>query len=123
VTGKLVVKPKTQDGYFLLSFAFLSLVTRHLLLIMVQAHAFVYGRVQGVNFRFYVQRKAVELGLNGYVRNLHDGRVEIVAQGLQENVHRLLDYVRGNPGLSQVVKLDIDWEESLGSLSGFHVRF
>ena len=90
---------------------------------MVQAHIFAHGRVQGVNFRFYVQRKAVELGLNGYVRNLHDGRVEIVAQGLQENVQRLLGYVRGNPGLSQVVKLDIDWEESLGNFSSFHVRF
>lgn len=90
---------------------------------MVQAHIFAHGRVQGVNFRYYVHRCAVELGLNGYVRNLHDGRVEILAQGSQEGVQKLVNYVRGNPGLSYVVKLDIDWEEPSSSYSSFHVRF
>ena len=90
---------------------------------MVQAHIFAHGRVQGVNFRFFVQRKATELGLKGYVRNLRDGRVEILAQGSREDIQKFVSYVRGNPGLSYVVKLDIDWEESLSSLSSFHIRF
>lgn len=90
---------------------------------MVQARISVHGRVQGVNFRYYVHRCAVELGLKGYVRNLHDGRVEILAQGSQEDVQKLANYVRGSPGLSYVVKLDIDWEEPLSSLSSFHIRF
>jgi acylphosphatase len=90
---------------------------------MVQTHIFVYGRVQGVNFRYYVRRHALELGLKGYVRNLRDGRVEILAQGLQADVQKLLHYVRGSPGLSYVVKLDIDWEEPLISFPSFDIRF
>jgi len=90
---------------------------------MVQAHIFAHGRVQGVNFRYYVHRYALGLRLKGYVRNLRDGRVEILAQGMQEDVQKLVNYVRGGPGLSYVVKLEIDWEEPSSSLSGFHIRF
>jgi len=90
---------------------------------MFQVHIFAHGRVQGVNFRYYVHRYATGLGLKGYVRNLRDGRVEILAQGSQEDIQKLLDYLRGNPGLSYVVKLDIDWEEPLSTLSSFHIRF
>ena len=90
---------------------------------MVQARVFVHGRVQGVNFRYYVHRYAAKLGLNGHVRNLYDGRVEILAQGSQEDIQKLLDYVRNSPGLSYVVKLDMDWEEPLNSFEGFHITF
>jgi len=90
---------------------------------MVQAHIFAHGRVQGVNFRHYVHRRSTNLGLKGYVRNLHDGRVEILAQGPQEDVQKLVDYVRGSPGLSYVVKVDINWEEPLHGLSGFRIEF
>ena len=90
---------------------------------MAQARVFVYGRVQGVNFRYYTYRCAAKLGLKGYVHNLPDGRVEILAQGPQEDVQKLLSYVRGNPGLSHVVKLDINWEKPLSGLSSFHIEF
>ena len=90
---------------------------------MVRANIFVHGRVQGVNFRYYLHKYATELGLNGYVRNLHDGRVEVVAQGSRDDVQKLIDYVKSNPGLSRVVKIDIDWEKALGTSEGFHVTF
>ena len=90
---------------------------------MVRAHILAHGRVQGVNFRYNVYRRSTELSLKGYVRNLSDGRVEILAQGSQENVQKLIDYVRGSPGLSYVVKLDIDWEEPLSGLSSFSIEF
>ena len=98
-------------------------VTRHSLLIMVQAHIFAHGRVQGVSFRYYVLKRSTDLGLRGYVRNLHDGRVEILAQGSPEGVQKLVDYVRNSPGLSYVVKLDINWEEPLNGLSSFRIEF
>jgi acylphosphatase len=90
---------------------------------MIQARMFADGRVQGVNFRSYVQRFALNLGLKGYVRNLPDGRVEILVQGIEENVQKLMDYVKSNPGLSYVVKLDISWENHLSNLSNFHIEF
>ena len=90
---------------------------------MVQVHAFANGRVQGVNFRYSVYRRATELGLKGSVRNLDDGRVEVLACGPQESVHKLLGYMRGNPGLSSVAKIDVLWEEPSIALEGFHIGF
>jgi len=90
---------------------------------MVQIHAFANGRVQGVGFRYHIHRYAAGLGLKGYVRNLYDERVEILAQGAQEDVQKFLDYVRGSPGLSYVAELDMHWEEPLSGLSGFHIKF
>ena len=90
---------------------------------MVQAHIFAHGRVQGVSFRYYVRKRAVALALKGYVRNLADGRVEILARGSRESLDKLVDYVRSNPGLSYVVRLDINWEEPLSDLEGFRIRF
>jgi len=84
---------------------------------------FIQGRVQGVNFRYYVRRKAGELKLRGYARNLSDGRVEILAQGPRDNLERLIDYVRDNPGLSFVTGLDINWEEPKGDLGSFYIKF
>jgi acylphosphatase len=90
---------------------------------MFQIHAFADGRVQGVNFRNYVQRKAYELALTGYVRNLPDDKVEIMAQGSQENLEKLIAYMKSNPGISLVTDLDVDWEEPKGKFNGFRIRF
>jgi acylphosphatase len=57
---------------------------------MLQIRAFASGRVQGVNFRYYVYRKARQLGLKGYVCNLDDGRVEILAQGSRDDIENLI---------------------------------
>ncbi len=95
----------------------------HLLLVMVQAHIFVQGRVQGVGFRYNVRKRAAALALRGYVRNLVDGRVEILVQGSRECLGKFIDFVRNGPGLSYVIGLNIDWEEPLSSLGDFHIRF
>ena len=57
---------------------------------MVQAHVFYSGTVQGVGFRYTVQRYAEELKLNGWVKNLRDGRVEILLEGSKEIIETLL---------------------------------
>ena len=90
---------------------------------MVQVHIFVHGRVQGVGFRYSVCKRAAALALKGYVRNLVDERVEILAQGSRERLGKLIGFVRNSPGLSYVIKLDIDWEEPLSSLKDFHITF
>ena len=96
---------------------------RRLLFIMVQAHIFVNGRVQGVGFRYSVRKRAAALTLKGYVRNLVDGRVEILAQGSRERLGQLIDFVRNSPGLSFVIRLNIDWEEPSSGFEDFHITF
>jgi acylphosphatase len=57
----------------------------------------VTGRVQGVGYRFFAQRQAAALGLSGYVRNLPDGDVEVVAQGDEQALASLVEDLRRGP--------------------------
>jgi acylphosphatase len=70
-------------------------------------HCVVAGRVQGVGFRASTQRRASQLGLTGWVRNLADGRVELVATGTPEQVDRLVDWLAGGPEQAVVEALDV----------------
>jgi acylphosphatase len=63
---------------------------------------FVRGRVQGVGFRWFVERAAVELGLTGYVRNLDDGRVEVYATGPPQKLSELAGLLWKGPRWSDV---------------------
>lgn len=58
---------------------------------------FVRGRVQGVGYRWWTRARALELGLTGHARNTSDGRVEIVAEGVDAALTRLLDLLREEP--------------------------
>ena len=81
--------------------------------------ALVSGTVQGVGYRLYVQRHARDLGVSGYAENTSDGRVEIVAEGHQEDVERLLHWLKRGPKHAVVTSVDAEWSESTG-LEGFH---
>ncbi|STC68201.1 acylphosphatase [Corynebacterium pilosum] len=59
--------------------------------------AFVHGHVQGVGFRWWTRSRALELGLTGHARNLRDGRVEVVAEGEQALVEKLLSLLDEDP--------------------------
>lgn len=74
---------------------------------MKRVHVHVAGRVQGVWYRASAARKASELGLTGWVRNLPDGRVELVAEGNAETVDALLSWCRRGPPLARVAGLDV----------------
>ena len=63
---------------------------------MIQAHIFYSGIVQGVGFRYTVQNLARDLNLAGWVRNLRDGRVEVLVEGSQEVVEQLLKEIEGH---------------------------
>ena len=89
----------------------------------IRAHVFVEGKVQGVSFRYSVVRKAVEIGgLGGWVRNLEDGRVEIVVEGEKGNVDKLAEFCRKGPEKSVVKKIDIIEEKYTGEFAGFERR-
>jgi acylphosphatase len=67
---------------------------------------FVSGMVQGVGFRFFVERTAASLGVNGYVRNLFDGRVEVYAIGSVEQMDALLNALRRGPRMASVESVE-----------------
>jgi len=60
---------------------------------MQQSHIYYAGMVQGVGFRFTVQRYAIELGLTGWVKNLADGRVEVLVEGEEKSIRQLLNAI------------------------------
>ena len=67
---------------------------------------FVSGMVQGVGFRFFVERTALSLGLGGYVRNLFDGRVEVYGIGSSEHLDALRNALRRGPRMAAVERVD-----------------
>ncbi len=89
----------------------------------VRAHAYVSGRVQGVFFRDFTRRSASALGLKGWVRNLYDGRVEVVAEGEKDTVKSLISILREGPPMSRVENVDVSWEEYTGEFNDFRVTY
>lgn len=88
---------------------------------MKRLKALAEGRVQGVNFRRHVKSLADSYGLDGDVRNLSDGTVEISVQGPEDILHRFMEDVTASPYPIRVDKLTWDWSESDDGRSGFHI--
>ena len=84
---------------------------------------YVYGLVQGVGFRSYTKRVAESYGLNGWVRNLPDGRVEILVEGDEELLCYFIKDVLKGPPASRVDKIEVIKETSDEPLHGFDIRY
>lgn len=84
--------------------------------------AVIHGFVQGVGFRFFVEREADRLRLDGWVANLADGSVEVVAEGPGDRLERLVAALWKGTGASAVSRVDVRHEPARGNLSGFTVR-
>ncbi|SMB94375.1 acylphosphatase [Deinococcus hopiensis] len=82
--------------------------------------ALVVGKVQGVGYRRYVQRHARDLNLSGTAENLLDGRVEVVAEGPQKDLDRLLHWLKRGPPHARVEEVQTQYSEATG-LRDFHV--
>jgi len=91
---------------------------------LASVRAIVNGCVQGVFFRDFVSRRAGELGLTGFVRNLPDGRaVEVHAEGEKEQLEKLLGYLKVGPPSAKVEEVVTDWSEYTGSYSRFSIGY
>ena len=90
----------------------------------IALHAWVIGRVQGVYFRESTRRRAIALGLAGWVRNLPDGRVEALFVGSRSACEQALEFVNLGPTGASVSRVDVEWEDAPEGLPTiFEVRF
>lgn len=84
-------------------------------------HVIVYGFVQGVGFRFAVERAARSRGVAGWVRNRLDGTVEAIFEGEREDVEALVDFCRCGPRGAEVERVEVSAESPEGR-AGFRVE-
>ena len=83
----------------------------------------IRGRVQGVGYRTYAQRRAEGLGLSGFVMNLKDGRVRARAEGSRALIQDFVRELEKGPPLSRVEKVTVRWLAPTGRFASFGIRF
>ncbi|MBZ8178936.1 acylphosphatase [Oscillatoria salina] len=89
---------------------------------LIRAHVFISGTVQGVGYRFSTVRKAQQLQVNGWVRNLSDGRVEAVFEGEKGAVESILAWCETGPTSAVVEDVAVENEEVEG-IKRFETRY
>lgn len=87
------------------------------------AEILVEGDVQGVGYRDFAQRKALQLGLSGYVMNLKNGSVRVRAEGPREAIEELARDLEKGPPLAHVEKMSVMWLPPTGRFASFGIRF
>jgi len=90
---------------------------------LASVHAIVYGYVQGVFFRAFVSRRADELSLTGYVRNLPNEAVEVRAEGERKQLEKLISHLKAGPPAAKVERVVTNWSEYTGKYSDFSIRY
>ncbi len=90
---------------------------------MVRALIIVSGLVQGVYYRAFAQKEAGLLGLTGFVRNLYDGRVEVVCEGDRGLIEEFIKQLKLGPPASDVRDLKITYQVYKGEFNGFDIRY
>ena len=88
-----------------------------------RAHIFISGRVQGVFFRAGTQTRAKKIEVYGFVRNLPDGRVEILAEGEKENVEKLINWLKRGSLFAKIDNVEVTWEEHKGEFGEFNIIY
>ena len=92
-----------------------------ILLHMVEMYCLVVGNVQEVAYRAYVQESATKLEIVGYVKNLTDGSVVVVAQGSPDILKDFVEYLHEGSSLAQVDSVAVDWRSPSRTFHEFSV--
>jgi acylphosphatase len=87
------------------------------------AEILVSGRVQGVYYRAFTQQAAQRLGLNGFCRNLPDGRVEVTAEGDRDVIETLVEQLRVGPPRAKVEDVQVHWKPTERRYKDFSIRY
>lgn len=88
-----------------------------------RAHLLIEGMVQGVFYRAFARNLAARLGLDGWVRNLYDGRVEALFEGDRALIEQAIGECRKGPAGAVVRHIEVIWEDYSGEWKGFEVRY
>ena len=86
-------------------------------------HLTVRGRVQGVGYRYYAQHSAAALGITGFVKNLPDGNVEVIAEGEHDALNKLVHLLKEGPSFAFVEGVDIKKIPAEGDFAHFTIKF
>ena len=89
---------------------------------MIRLHILIKGQVQGINFRHYTHQKANELNLTGWVKNI-DHNVEIIAEGEESSVNKLVEWCKDGPANAVVEDVKITEGEYKGEFKEFQIKF
>ncbi|GBD25223.1 Acylphosphatase [bacterium HR30] len=87
-----------------------------------RVHLLIHGVVQGVGFRFFVERHAKDLGLKGWVRNVANGAVEVLVEGPAEALDRLVQLCHQGPRGAMVESVRATWAAARGEFARFEIR-
>jgi len=88
----------------------------------VRAHVLVTGRVQGVFFRSETAYKARKSGINGWVQNTQDDKVEALFEGEEKAVKEVIKFCKRGPPAARVMNVEVTWEDYTGNLRGFKIK-
>ncbi|PIU42169.1 MAG: acylphosphatase [Candidatus Omnitrophica bacterium CG07_land_8_20_14_0_80_42_15] len=86
-------------------------------------HLFYSGDVQGVGFRFTAVRAANLIGVGGWVKNLRDGRVEVLVEGEEDKINKFLEDIKTSPLKYYIRNIDYKWEEHKDEFQEFNIKF
>ncbi|MDZ7672368.1 MAG: acylphosphatase [Halanaerobiales bacterium] len=89
----------------------------------VRKHIFISGRVQGVGFRAFTRKNAQQLGVNGWVKNIYDGRVEAVLEGDNSTVKQLESKLKKGPRFANIDNIEVQNETYEGDFSSFSIKY
>lgn len=84
-------------------------------------HLLIEGRVQGVGYRMATQMAARQFALTGWVRNLSDGRVECIAEGLPEQLNQLVDWAKKGPHFAEVTHVSVTEQTATEEFTSFEI--
>ncbi len=87
----------------------------------VRAHVLVTGQVQGVYYRASTRERATEVGVDGWVKNLEDGRVEAVFEGAESDVETVIEWCHTGSQRARVEDVEFEYGDPEG-LEGFEIR-
>ena len=86
-------------------------------------HVLYSGQVQGVGFRFTAEESAKRLGVVGWIKNLRDGRVELVAEGEEKALEQFIKDIRTGPMRNFIKDVEITWSASTDDFEDFEIRY
>jgi len=89
----------------------------------IRVHVWVSGHVQGVSFRYYTKEQAEDLDVNGWIKNLPDGKVEAVFEGEESAVNQMIEFCRHGSTGAHVNDVQAQKEKFINEFQGFGIVF